>query len=112
MQTGEITYQLDELHLYIEGRESTLYVYGKADVSFEYGNEQSLMVERITLTMEKGELELGKRDPLFSLIERTLIEHTADDVWEAINEEYEEDAYWSRVDEGRQQAKDRMVGGL
>jgi hypothetical protein len=62
--------------------------------------------------MEKGELELGKRDPLFSLIERTLIEHTADDVWEAINEEYEEDAYWSRVDEGRQQAKDRMVGGL
>lgn len=32
--------------------------------------------------------------------------------WEAINEEYEEDAYWSRVDEGRQQAKDRMVGGL
>jgi len=112
MQTGEITYQLDELHLYIEGRESTLYVYGKADISFEYGNEQSLMVERITLTMEKGELELGKRDPLFSLIERTLIEHTADDVWEAINEEYEEDAYWSRVDEGRQQAKDRMVGGL
>jgi len=112
MQTGEITYQLDELHLYIEGRESTLYVYGKADISFEYGNEQSLMVERITLTMEKGELELGKRDPLFSLIERTLIEHTADDVWEAINEEYEEDAYRSRVDEGRQQAKDRMVGGL
>lgn len=88
MQTGEITYQLDELHLYIEGRESTLYVYGKADVSFEYGNEQSLMVERITLTMEKGELELGKRDPLFSLIERTLIEHRSDNLWEAIRKEY------------------------
>lgn len=92
MQTGEITYELDELHLYIEGRESTLYVYGKADISFEYGNEQSLMVERITLTMEKGELELGKRDPLFPLIERTLTDHYANSVWNAINREYEDAA--------------------
>jgi len=50
------------------------------------------MVERITLTMEKGELELGKRDPLFPLIERTLTDHYANSVWNAINREYEDAA--------------------
>lgn len=106
---GEITYEMDELHLYLDGRESTLYVYGEADIAFD-GEE--LFVRRIVLRMEKGELELGKNDPLFSLIERTLIEHSADDVWEQINTEYEDNAYWARVDEGRQQAKDRMLEGL
>jgi len=103
MPNGEITYTLDELHLYLDGRESTLYVYGSADIAFD-GDD--LLVRRITLKMEKGELELAPRDPLFPLIERTLTDHHAECVWEEIKTQYAEEAYWSRVDEGRAEAKD------
>jgi len=109
MRNGEITYKLDELHLYLEGRESTLYVYGKADIGFD-GEE--LFVRRITLSMEKGELELGQRDPLFSLIENTLLDHYADSVWEEIHQAYADDDYWQRVDEGRLLAKERAAGWM
>ena len=65
MQTGEIhegAVRVDELPVIstsgsFTARESTLYVYGKADISRSWvRNEQSPHGRAITLTMEKGEL--------------------------------------------------------
>lgn len=77
------TIELDELHLFIEGRESTIYIYGAADISFDTATRE-LFVTRVTLTMEADPLDLAPRDPLFTLIERTLIEHAAPQTWAAI----------------------------
>lgn len=108
MRDGEITYKLDELHLYLDGRESTLYVYGKADIAFD---DDELFVRKITLTMEEDDLELSPRDPLFPLIERTLIDHYAESVWEQIKEEYADDDYLSRADYEYELARDRLAEG-
>lgn len=89
-EIGQITYELDELHVWIDGRETTLYVYGSADVSFETGDDE-LIVERITLRMEKGaDFELGKSDQLFRLIADTICKHYAECVWRKIADDYPE----------------------
>lgn len=107
---GQITYELDELHVWIDGRETSLYIYGSADVSFETGDDE-LIVERITLRMEKGaDFELGRSDQLFALIRDTICDHYAESVWEQVRDEYPEYFTGDPNDEHRLTARQLGVG--
>jgi len=91
LQSGSITYKLDELRLWFDGRESAMLVYGSADVSFDMAYPNDLNVYRIAILMEEGrDHELDKTEPMFGLIRDAICDHYADHVWEVIRDEYPE----------------------
>lgn len=91
MADGSITYFMDQLPLWIEGRKSCMDVYADCSISFDT-EDNELNVYSIELRMEDGgkSLDLLMSDPLFGLIRDTLLEHYADSVWSRIRDEYPE----------------------